>query len=271
MTTPRTTRPRRKSSARRARARSPVERRRQEARQRFRQEAHQRATRYYLCDLLECWRHCKNTGCHREHACFGDPYPCFERGVAALSAEDKEWLGGAIKATLNGKGFRGKDELIRRIDEEIAAARRAKPMDHQELLEWLMSELPFLREAAGLAAGPSPSPGPAVVPVPESEESDLVEWSPAIGSSVDPIRSVQAAPAGTNPVSPGTDTTEPALPAAEASPPAAWHWTGPLNPPRAYCDEQGRLIMPDPADVAEYKERLRRGVTLSEIEGRGRL
>ena len=62
----------------------------------------------------------------------------------------------------------------------------------------------------------------------------------------------------TLPASPDTGSAAQPLPAAGPSEPPAWRWTGPLNPPQATCDEQGRLIIPD---RTEYNERVRRGMS----------
>jgi hypothetical protein len=56
--------------------------------------------------------------------------------------------------------------------------------------------------------------------------------------------------------------------AATPSPPAASRRTGPANQLLACCDEEGRLILPD---LTEQKERIRRGLTWSEIVQRGRV
>jgi hypothetical protein len=229
---PSRTRP--KASALQIALRNAVERRRAELGKR------------YQCDQLQFWRQCRRAACRKHRACIGDPYACFDRGLAAMSEADKEWLRGAIVATFKGAGTRA--ELVRRIGEEVAAARRAKPVDLQDMASWLRSALSAARQAAGLAVGPSPQAG---------EQAD--EETRGVASEHN------------SPLSPDISAAEPALPAADPSPPAARRWTGPLNPPQAYCDEQGRLIMPDPADVAEYNERLRKGLTLSEMVDRSRV
>jgi hypothetical protein len=199
--------------------------------------------RRYQCDLLQFWRRCRDTACRRRRSCIGDASACFDRGFASMSEADKEWLRGAIMATV--KGARTKGELIRRIDAEIAAARRAKPMDLQGLAAWLQSALAAVAQEAGLAAAPA-----------QDDESELVEWEPMKGSSRDPIR-MAALPSSPAPAD---------GPAAEPSPPPVWRWTGPLNPPQATYDEQGRLIIPD---RTEYNERVRKGMNSVESGKRG--
>ena len=230
---PSRTRP--KASALQIALRGAVERRREELCKR------------YQCDLMQFWRHCRDAPCRRKRACTGDPHACFDRGFAAMSGEDKEWLRGAIMATLKGAGTRA--ELVRRIDEEIAATRRAKPVDLQDMASWLRGALSAARQAAGLAAGPSPQ-----------RQAD--EQADKETRGVVPERNSAA--------SPGVSAAAPALPASVPSAPSKWRWIGPFNPPQAWCDKQGRLIMPDPADVAEYNERLKKGATCSEMVDRSR-
>ena len=266
-------RTRSKASALQIAVRNAVERR--QAEQRLR----------YQCDLLQFWRRCRDTACRRKRSCIGDAYACFDCGFAAMSEADREWLRGAIMATLKGAGrAKTRGELIRRIDAEIAAARRAKPMDRQELAARLRSMLAAAGQEARLAAVPAQHGEPGrkagtaarlIAPVapragakPDNnldrpgmtshqDESELVEWSPMIGSSVDPLRTAAL------PSSPGEADES----AAEPSPRPAWRWTGPLNPPQATCDEQGRLIMPD---RTEYNERIRKGMSWVETEKRDR-
>lgn len=263
-------RARSKASALQIAVRNALERRRAELRRR------------YQCDLLQFWRRCRDTACRRKQSCIGDAHACFDCGFASMSGADKEWLRGAIMATV--KGARTKGELMRRIDAEIAAARRAKPMDRQELAARLRSMLAAAGQEARLAAVPTQHGEPGrkagtaarlIAPVapragakPDNnldrpgmtshqDELELVEWSPMIGSSVDPIRTAAL------PSLPGEADES----AAEPSPRPAWRWTGPLNPPQATCDEQGRLIMPD---RTEYNERIRKGMSWVEIGKRER-
>jgi hypothetical protein len=256
----RTPRTRSKASARQIALRDAVERRR------------------YQCDLLQFWRHCRDTPCRRKQACIGDPSACFDRGFASMSGEDKEWLRGAIMATVKGASTKG--ELIRRIDQEITAARRAKPMNCQELAAQIISILGAAGQETGPAAVPPVAPAqereavrrsrrphelraPVAAPdrelaiTPDAVEPQEVEWTPATGSSRDAVR------AAALPSSPGQADEG----AAEPSPQPAWRWTGPLNPPQATCDEQGRLIMPD---RTEYNERIRKGMSWVEIGKRER-
>ena len=225
-------RTRSKASALQIAVRNAVERR--QAEQRLR----------YQCDLLQFWRRCRDTACRRKRACIGDAYACFDCGFASMSEADREWLRGAIMATVKGAGTaETRGELIRRIDAEIAAAHRAKPMD-------LRDRAARLKHARRRGAG-----GPPCRRAAQEHESEFVEWSPMIGSSGSPC----AWPC--SPSSPGAADQR----AAEPSPPPAWRWTGPLNPPQATCDEQGRLIMPD---RTEYNEQVRKGMSWVEA-GRG--
>ena len=197
-------RTRSKASALQIAVRNAVERRRAELRRR------------YQCDLLQFWRRCRDTACRRKRSCIGDASACFDCGFAAMSEADKEWLRGAIMATLKGAGrAKTRGELIRRIDAEIAAARRAKPMELRDLAAQLQSMLAAVGQEARLAAVPAQQGEPrrkagtaarliaTVAPragaKPENnlnrpgmtsheDESELVEWSPMIGSSVDPLR-----------------------------------------------------------------------------------
>jgi hypothetical protein len=187
----------------------------------------------YQSDLLQFWRRCPDVRCRRKRACHGDPDGCLGRGLAAMSAQDREWLRGAITATV--KGGRTMEELVRGMDEEIAAARCAKPMDVQELARCLTQ---LLAEPAG--SSPSrQADAEARVVVSERQ----------------------------SPASHGTGTAVPALP-ADPSPPAARHGTGPVNQHQACCDDERRLIIPD---LTEHKERVMRGLTWAEIVARGRV
>lgn len=197
----------------------------------------------YQCDLLQFWRHCRDAPCRRKHACIGDPDGCLAQGLAAMSGQDKEWLRGAIMATVKGarSGAITMAELVRRTGQEIAAARCAKPMDTQQLATWLKPL--SLVEPAG------PSPSRQIDEQADGEARVVVSEHKS-------------------PASPGTAAAEPALPAAGAPPPAACRSTGPLDQSYACCDEAGRLIMPD---LTEHKERVRRGLTWGEIVARGRV
>ena len=160
-----------------------------------------------------------------------------------MSGQDKEWLRGAIMATVKGarSGAITMAELVRRTGQEIAAARCAKPMDTQQLATWLKPL--SLVEPAG------PSPSRQIDEQADGEARVVVSEHKS-------------------PASPGTAAAEPALPAAGAPPPAACRSTGPLDQSYACCDEAGRLIMPD---LTEHKERVRRGLTWGEIVARGRV
>lgn len=86
--------------------------------------------------------------------------------------------------------------------------------------------------------------------IPEVDEHGVVEWEPMKGSSIDPIRM-----AGRLPPPPDSDST-PATPASPtqadaADPPPPTRPPG-VEPWQAWCDEQGRLHMPDPAVVDEH-------------------
>jgi hypothetical protein len=200
----------------------------------------------YQSDLLQFWRRCPDTRCRRKRTCKGVPDGCLGRGLAAMSAPDREWLRGAIVATV--KGARSMEELVRGTNEEIAAARSAKPMDVQELAARLGQ---LLADPAG--------------PLPSRQDDEQAD---------DEARVV--VPEHKSPASPDTGREEPALPAAGPPPSAEASRTGSLDQPRhqpqdqgyAYCDEEGRLIIPD---RTEYNERLRRGLTWSEIVQRGRV
>jgi hypothetical protein len=187
----------------------------------------------YQSDLLQFWRRCPDARCRRKRTCKGDPDGCLSRGLAAMSGQDRERLRGAIMATV--KGARSMEELVRGMDEEIAAARCAKPMDIQALAAGLTR---LLAEPAGSSP---------------SRQAD--------GEAGGVVSERQS------PASQGTGTAESVLP-ADPSPPAARHGTGPVNQHQACCDDEGRLIIPD---LTEQKERVRRGLTWAEIVARGRV
>ncbi|MBX9829794.1 MAG: hypothetical protein K2Z80_05445 [Xanthobacteraceae bacterium] len=201
---------------------------------------HEELRKRYQCDLLQFWRGCRDAPCRRRRTCKGDPHRCLARGLAAMSEPDKEWLRGAIMATVRGP--RTMQELVRWTNEEIAAARRSRPMkpaDALKLAARLKAQLLPIAEPAGL----SPS-GEA-----DAAASVLV-------------------PARESPASPATPAAEPALPAADPSAPAGRRGSGPSHQLLACCDEEGRLIIPD---LTEQKERVQRGLSWSEIVARGRV
>jgi hypothetical protein len=249
-----------------------IERRRAVARTqealRMRERAGQRLR--YQSDLLQFWRCCPDARCRRKRTCKGDPDGCLGRGLAAMSAQDREWLRGAIMATVKGAG--SLEELVRGTGEEIAAARSAKPMDIQVLADCLAQ---LLAEPAGASALPQcdeQADGEAGVvgserqsPASPGTEADMVEWSPMIGSSVDPVRGAPLPPpadapsARAGPASPGPAEAVATPPPQPGPPPGVEPW-------QAWCDDEGRLHMPDPAAV---KERFRM-LTWDEIQQRMR-
>jgi hypothetical protein len=97
-----------------------------------------------------------------------------------------------------------------------------------------------------------------------ADEADTIEWSPMTGSSVDPVRAAalpppaDAATARAGPASPGPAGAVPAGP-PPGPPPGVEPW-------QAWCDDEGRLHMPDPAAV---RERFRM-LTWDEIQQRMR-
>jgi hypothetical protein len=210
----------------------------------------------YQSDLLQFWRRCPDAPCRRKRTCKGDPDGCLARGLAAMSGQDREWLRGAIMATV--KGARTMEELVLGTGEAIAAARRAKPMDIQELATWLKTQL--LAEPAGASALPQcdeQADGEACVvvskrksPASPGTEAGTIEWSPMTGSSVDPVRAAALPPpadapaARAGPASPGPADAVPAGSPQPGPPPGIEPW-------QAWCDDDGRLHMPDPAAVNE--------------------
>jgi hypothetical protein len=224
----------------------------------------------YQSDLLQFWRRCADARCRRKRTCKGDPDGCLGRGLAAMSGQDREWLRGAIVATVKGAGTM--EELVRGTGEAIAAARCAKPMDIQELAAWLAQLLAEPAGASALPQGDEQADGEACVvvskrkrPASPGTEADTVEWSPVIGSSVDPVRAAalpppaDAATARAGPASPGPADAVPAGPPPPGPPPGIEPW-------QAWCDDEGRLHMPDPTAV---KERFRM-LTWDEIQQRMR-
>jgi hypothetical protein len=223
----------------------------------------------YQSDLLQFWCRCADARCRRNRTCKGDPDGCLGRGLAAMSARDREWLRGAIMATVKGAG--SLEELVRGTGEEIAAARSAKPMDIQVLADCLAQ---LLAEPAGASALPQcdEAGGEAGVVVSERQspaspgtEADMVEWSPMIGSSVDPVRGAPLPPPADAPLAfakpkrlrfggARSARAGPASPGPADAGPAGLPQPGPppgIEPWQAWCDDEGRLHMPDPAAVNE--------------------
>ncbi|MBX9828016.1 MAG: hypothetical protein K2Y27_23850 [Xanthobacteraceae bacterium] len=83
-----------------------------------------------------------------------------------------------------------------------------------------------------------------------ADAADTIEWSPMTGSSVDPVRAAalplpgDAPSARAGPASPGPADAVPAGPPQSGPPPGIEPW-------QAWCDDEGRLHMPDPAAVNE--------------------
>jgi hypothetical protein len=264
-----------------------IERQRAVARMRDAQATRERdgLRKRYQSDLLQFWRRCADARCRRKRTCKGEPDGCLGRGLAAMSGPDREWLRGAIMATV--KGARSLEELVRGTGEEIAAARCAKPMDVQGLAACLTQLLAEPAGASALPQGDEQADGEACVvvskrkrPASPGTEADMVEWSPVIGSSVDPVRAAALPPpadaplafakpkrlrfggarsARAGPASPGPADAVPAGPPQPGPPPAIEPW-------QAWCDDEGRLHMPDPAAV---RERFRM-LTRDEIQQRMR-
>jgi hypothetical protein len=231
----------------------------------------------FQCDLFEFWRQCGNR-CFKQRSCVGDPHDCFRRHHAALPRDDANWRQAEVLLGTTGTGT---------AEQALSAFNLSMPAKVRP--ECIVPPPP--RQAGSREADAAV---PAVDPAPEDDASRsariaaampwksssefIADMEKILGMCLtDKVEPQQAATspsrqadAGaqvvvsqrTIPVSPDTGSTEPTLPAAGPSPPPAWRWTGPLNPPQATCDEQGRLIMPD---RTEYNERIRRGMGWGEV------
>ena len=98
---------------------------------------------------------------------------------------------------------------------------------------------------------------------PDEDESQLVEWTPMVGSSVPVGRAAGLPPPPHSGSGDATAASPAEADAGSARPPAATRPPG-VEPWQAWCDDEGRLHMPDPAVV---KERYRM-LTAAEIDAR---
>jgi hypothetical protein len=189
-----------------------------------------------------------------------------------------------MAARRNHGNGQGSQHQRRAHSQDRPGDHRCTPCQADELPQELAAQIISILGAAGQETGPAAVPpvapaqereavrrsrrphelrAPVAAPdrelaiTPDAVEPQEVEWTPATGSSRDAVR------AAALPSSPGQADEG----AAEPSPQPAWRWTGPLNPPQATCDEQGRLIMPD---RTEYNERIRKGMGWDEIGKRDR-
>jgi hypothetical protein len=246
------------------------------------------------CDQFGFWR-CRK--CWLRRKCTGDPYECFRRRYRTMPRDHADWP--SLDRLLTTSGAGNAERKLRLCGLPTPAGiepARTSPLPPRPAGAAAAPVMPAgeseARRRAAREAGILAKLSPDAIASLEQSLRGLgmtlereVEPPPS-GPSPPRMQPAQARPSPsrqadaearvvvsehTGPASPGTSSTAPALPAADLPLPAAWRWTGPLNPPQAYCDEQGRLIMPDPADVAEYNERLRRGITRGEIVRRGGL
>jgi hypothetical protein len=226
----------------------------------------------FQCNLFEFWRQCGNR-CRKQRRCLGDPHDCFSRHHAAMPRDHAAWLHADILSRTRGTGT---------AEQALGAFGLSLPgnvrLDHAGLSP--------SRQADGAA--------PAIDPARDDDKASrrarswagILSKSPSeiiadletrLGMSLTgklqperagpPSRQADAEARAvvserTSPASPDTGSAKPTLP-ADSPPP-----TRPpgVEPWQAWCDDDGRLHMPDPAAV---KERFRM-LTSAEIHERMR-
>jgi hypothetical protein len=217
----------------------------------------------FQCDLLESWRQCGNERCLRRRGCTGDPHDCFNRHHAAMPRDHAAWLHADILLRTRGtgtaeqalrafglslpgnirpehKGLPPSHEADAAAPVVPAAGSEASPNDRRQ------AELPAKLEPEGIATLEMDLHELGMTL--DVDESQEVEWSPMTGSSEDPVRMAGLPPppdsrsAHASPASP--TEAEAAGPPPPTRPPGVEPW-------QAWCDDEGRLHMPDPAAVNE--------------------
>jgi hypothetical protein len=219
----------------------------------------------FQCNLFEFWRQCGNEICLRRRSCTGDPHDCFDRHHAAMPRDHAAWLHADILSRTRGTGtaeqalgafglsMRGNIRPERKSLLPLREADAAAPVVPAAESEASPSD----RRQAGLLAKVTPEDIARLAAdlhelgmTPDVDESQEVEWSPMTGSSRDPVRMAGLPPppdsrsAHASPASPTEADAEAAGPPPPTRPPGVEPW-------QAWCDDEGRLHMPDPAAVNE--------------------
>ena len=223
----------------------------------------------FQCDLFGFWRQCRLPRCRQGQRCFGDPHDCFSRHHAAMPRDHAAWLHAAILSRTTGTATAERalrafglslPGHIRPDDAGLSPPQQTD--DAVPTVDPARDDDDARRRAASWAGIASKSPSEIIAELEKALGISLTGKLQSEGAGPPPSRQADAEARAvvserTSPASPRTGS-EQTLPAADPSPPVEWRWTGPLNPPQATCDEQGRLIMPD---RTEYIEQLRRGMS----------
>lgn len=234
----------------------------------------------FQCDLLAFWQRCKRPGCRQHHRCVGNPRDCFSRHHAAMPGDYPYWpvvsffskttgiktierelraAGVSLQGRLRvqhrsvpppavppqqseaSRQARGQAEVVARVAPRgIASLER----DLDKLGTTVARKIDW--KSAGAAQHSLHDRGTS----PDVDEPDEVEWSPMIGSSVDPVRAARLPSQHHAGSAPATPAALAEADADTARPPAATRPPG-VEPWQAWCDDEGRLHMPDPAAVNE--------------------
>jgi hypothetical protein len=219
--------------------------------------------RRFQCNLFEFWRQCGNR-CWQQRSCVGDPHDCFSRHHAAMPRDHAAWLHADILSRTKGTGTA--EQALRAFGLSLprnrpehkgllpsreadaaapvvpAAESEASPGDRRQ------AELLAKLEPEGIATLETDLHELGITP--DVHASQEVEWSPMTGSAEDPVRAAGLPPppesrsAHANPASPPEADAEAAGPPPPTRPPGVEPW-------QAWCDDEGRLHMPDPAAVNE--------------------
>jgi hypothetical protein len=239
----------------------------------------------FQCNLFEFWRQCGNT-CRKQRRCLGDPHDCFSRHHAAMPHDHAAWLHADILSRTTGTGtaeqalrafglslpghIRPDDAGLsppQQTDDAAPAVDPARDVDDasRRARSWagILSKSPSeivaeLEKALGMSltgklqpeqAGPPPShQADAEARAVVSERTSPA--SPGTGSAEEPVRAAGLPPppdsrsAHASPASPAQADAEAAGPPPPTRPPGVEPW-------QAWCDDEGRLHMPDPAAVNE--------------------
>jgi hypothetical protein len=234
----------------------------------------------FQCDWFGFWRQCGRAVCRRRRSCTGDPHDCFSRHHAAMPRDHAAWLHAEILSRTTGTGTA--ERALRAVGlslpghvqpepESVPPSRQAdaaapvvpepaseaSPSDRRqaELLAKLKPEVIATLKMAMHKLGTTP----------DADEPQEVEWSPMTGSAEDPVRMARLPSppdfrsADVSPASPTEADAGAAGPSPPIRPPGVEPW-------QAWCDDEGRLHMPDPAAVNERFRML----TRSEIHERMR-
>ncbi len=218
----------------------------------------------FQCNLFEFWRQCGNT-CRKQRRCLGDPHDCFSRHHAAMPRDHAAWLHADI--LLRTKGTGTAEQALRAFGlsmpgnirtehkgllppRQADAAAPVVPAAESEdsLSDHGQAELLAKAEPEGIATRAMDLHEREMTP--DVDESGQVEWSPMIGSSRDPVRAAGLPSPPDSGSAPATPASPPEADAAAAGPPPPTRPPG-VEPWQAWCDDEGRLHMPDPAAVNE--------------------